>query len=113
MESHYGPNDSSNLRYHMLGLNFHLIPVFLSKSNCFDFYPNGRQFPEGRPQPESIRLAPRAAESHISAWALWADSPREAAAGREVVFTSLPGPQEVEAIALAADTSTVVEPAGK
>ncbi|MEX2240344.1 MAG: NAD(P)-binding domain-containing protein, partial [Burkholderiales bacterium] len=29
----------------------------------------------------------------------WADSPAAAAAGAEVVFTSLPGPKEVEALA--------------
>ena len=32
--------------------------------------------------------------------ATWAPSPKEAAAGCEVVFTSLPGPKEVEAVAL-------------
>ncbi len=33
----------------------------------------------------------------------WAGSPREVAAACEVVFTSLPGPKEVEAVALAPD----------
>jgi 3-hydroxyisobutyrate dehydrogenase len=37
---------------------------------------------------------------HEAAGAVWADSPAEAAAGAEVVFTSLPGPPEVEAVAL-------------
>jgi len=32
--------------------------------------------------------------------AYWADTPRESAQGNEVVFTSLPGPREVEAVAL-------------
>ena len=32
--------------------------------------------------------------------ATWAPSPKEAAAGCAVVFTSLPGPKEVEAVAL-------------
>ena len=45
-------------------------------------------------------LRREAADSHMAAGALWADSPREAASGCEVVFTSLPGPPEVEAIAL-------------
>jgi 3-hydroxyisobutyrate dehydrogenase len=46
--------------------------------------------------------------------AQWADSPREAAAGNEIVFTSLPGPRDVEAVALGengvlegADTNTI------
>jgi 3-hydroxyisobutyrate dehydrogenase len=33
----------------------------------------------------------------------WADSPREVAAASEIVFTSLPGPPEVEAVALGED----------
>ncbi len=36
---------------------------------------------------------------HEAAGALWADSPAQAADGAEVVFTSLPGPREVEAVA--------------
>ncbi|HUA76302.1 MAG TPA: NAD(P)-dependent oxidoreductase [Acetobacteraceae bacterium] len=44
-----------------------------------------------------------AAEAHVAAGARWAATPREAAAGAEVVFTSLPGPAEVEAVALGAD----------
>ena len=32
--------------------------------------------------------------------AKWADSPREVAAASEITFTSLPGPLEVEAVAL-------------
>jgi 3-hydroxyisobutyrate dehydrogenase len=44
-----------------------------------------------------------AAEAHLSAGAAWADSPRAVAAASDVVFTSLPGPPEVEAAALGAD----------
>jgi len=36
--------------------------------------------------------------------ATWAPTPKEAAAGSEVVFTSLPGPREVEAVALGDDS---------
>jgi 3-hydroxyisobutyrate dehydrogenase-like beta-hydroxyacid dehydrogenase len=41
-----------------------------------------------------------AAERHLKAGAEWAESPRAVAAAAEVVFTSLPGPPEVEAVAL-------------
>ena len=41
-----------------------------------------------------------AAAPHLAAGARWADSPRAVAQGAEVVFTSLPGPAEVEAVAL-------------
>lgn len=44
-----------------------------------------------------------AVESHIAAGAVWADSPRKVAEAAEVVFTSLPGPPEVEAVALGND----------
>lgn len=40
-----------------------------------------------------------AASRHLQAGATWADSPREAAGNAEVVFTSLPGPREVESVA--------------
>ena len=36
--------------------------------------------------------------------ASWADSPGQAAEGAELVFTSLPGPREVEEVALAGDS---------
>ncbi|MFN0092401.1 MAG: NAD(P)-dependent oxidoreductase [Acidimicrobiales bacterium] len=42
---------------------------------------------------------PEAAEAHLAAGAVWAGSPAEAAAEAEVVFTSLPGPPEVESVA--------------
>lgn len=38
---------------------------------------------------------------HLEAGASWCDSPRQVAARADVVFTSLPGPPEVEAVALA------------
>jgi len=44
-----------------------------------------------------------AAEPHLAAGALWADTPRQVAEAVEVMFTSLPGPPEVEAVALGAD----------
>jgi 3-hydroxyisobutyrate dehydrogenase-like beta-hydroxyacid dehydrogenase len=44
-----------------------------------------------------------AAEPHLAAGASWAASPREVAAATEIVFTSLPGPPEVEAVALGPD----------
>ena len=40
---------------------------------------------------------------HVDAGAQWKDTPREVAEAVEVVFTSLPGPVEVEAVALGAD----------
>jgi 3-hydroxyisobutyrate dehydrogenase-like beta-hydroxyacid dehydrogenase len=44
-----------------------------------------------------------AAEPHLEAGADWADTPAGVAKGAEVIFTSLPGPPEVEAVALGAD----------
>jgi len=41
-----------------------------------------------------------AAERHLAAGAVWADSPKALAEQVEVIFTSLPGPPEVEAVAL-------------
>ncbi len=41
-----------------------------------------------------------AAERHLAAGAVWADTPKALAAECEVIFTSLPGPPEVEAVAL-------------
>jgi 3-hydroxyisobutyrate dehydrogenase len=45
-------------------------------------------------------LRREAAELHLAAGAQWADSPASVAAQSEVVVTSLPGPKEVEAVAL-------------
>ncbi len=44
-------------------------------------------------------LRREAASRHLAAGATWADTPREVAARSEVVFTSLPGPRDVEAVA--------------
>ena len=44
-----------------------------------------------------------AAKPHVAEGATWAASPRATAEGAEVVFTSLPGPKEVEAVALGKD----------
>jgi 3-hydroxyisobutyrate dehydrogenase-like beta-hydroxyacid dehydrogenase len=44
-----------------------------------------------------------AAEPHLEAGASWADTPAEMAAQVEVTFTSLPGPAEVESVALGDD----------
>lgn len=41
-----------------------------------------------------------AAEPHLKAGATWAASPRAVAEAADIVFTSLPGPVEVEAVAL-------------
>ncbi|HJQ57468.1 MAG TPA: NAD(P)-dependent oxidoreductase [Vineibacter sp.] len=44
-----------------------------------------------------------AAEPHVAAGAQWADTPRAVAAACEIMFTSLPGPPEVETVALGKD----------
>jgi 3-hydroxyisobutyrate dehydrogenase-like beta-hydroxyacid dehydrogenase len=44
-----------------------------------------------------------AAAPHLKGGATWAESPREVARQSELVLTSLPGPKEVEAVALGAD----------
>jgi 3-hydroxyisobutyrate dehydrogenase len=44
-----------------------------------------------------------AAAPHLKAGAVWKDTPRAVAEGVEVVFTSLPGPREVEQVALGPD----------
>jgi 3-hydroxyisobutyrate dehydrogenase len=43
------------------------------------------------------------AKPHVDAGAQWKDTPHQVAEAVEVVFTSLPGPTEVEAVALGAD----------
>ena len=45
-------------------------------------------------------LRPEAATPLLEAGAKWADNPQQVAESSEVVFTSLPGPVEVEAVAL-------------
>ena len=44
-----------------------------------------------------------AAAPHLKAGAVWADTPCQVAEAAHVVFTSLPGPVEVEAVAIGAD----------
>src|SRR5919112_3430532 len=41
-----------------------------------------------------------AAEGHLANGAIWADSAAEAAQGAELILTSLPGPKQVEEVAL-------------
>ncbi len=48
-------------------------------------------------------LRKEAAASHLAKGAVWKETPREVAEGVEVVFTSLPGPPEMEAVALGPD----------
>jgi 3-hydroxyisobutyrate dehydrogenase len=45
-------------------------------------------------------LRAEAATPHLAAGAVWASTPRQVAEASEVVLTSLPGPPEVEAVAL-------------
>ena len=45
----------------------------------------------------------QAAASHLASGAEWKDTPRAVAEAVDVVFTSLPGPPEVESVALGAD----------
>ena len=54
-----------------------------------------------------------AARAHVEAGATWADTPRAVATATEIVFTSLPGPPEVEAVALGADGLLAGLSAGK
>ena len=48
-------------------------------------------------------LRREAAIPHLEAGAEWADTPRQVAEASDIVFTSLPGPVEVEAVALGGD----------
>ncbi|HET9489149.1 MAG TPA: NAD(P)-dependent oxidoreductase [Methylomirabilota bacterium] len=54
-----------------------------------------------------------AAKPHLAAGASWADTPRKVAEASEVVFTSLPGPPEVESVALGDDGLLAGMSAGK
>ena len=54
-----------------------------------------------------------AGEAHVKEGAEWAASPREVAAASDVIFTSLPGPKEVEAVALGEDGLIAALEAGK
>ncbi len=57
-------------------------------------------------------LRREAAAPHVTAGALWADTARQVAEASEVVFTSLPGPVEVEQTALSPDGLLVGMQAG-
>ena len=48
-------------------------------------------------------LRPESAEALLKEGAAWADTPIEMAEKNEVIFTSLPGPQEVEAVVTGRD----------
>src|ERR1051325_9239299 len=48
-------------------------------------------------------LTRQAASHHLNAGATWADSPRKLAEQCDVIFTSLPEPADVEAVAMKAD----------
>ena len=48
-------------------------------------------------------LRKEAAASHVSAGAVWADTPRAVAAQCDVILTSLPEPRDVETVALAVE----------
>jgi 3-hydroxyisobutyrate dehydrogenase len=54
------------------------------------------------------------AERHLAAGASWADSPRELAETCPVVLTSLPGPPEIEAVAMDAEAGLIagLQPGG-
>ena len=58
-------------------------------------------------------IRPEAAKLHLEAGAVWAGSPRQVAETSEVVLTSLPGPPEVEAVALGDDGLLAGLSAGK
>src|ERR1700674_1059015 len=45
----------------------------------------------------------QAASHHLNAGAIWADSPRALASQADVIFSSLPEPPDVEAVALGSD----------
>jgi len=47
------------------------------------------------------------AEPHLAAGAKWADTPADAAAGNELVLTSLPGPKEIEAVVLGGENGII------
>jgi 3-hydroxyisobutyrate dehydrogenase len=47
------------------------------------------------------------AEAHIAGGAKWADTPADAAHDAELVLTSLPGPKEVEAVAISGENGII------
>ncbi len=48
-------------------------------------------------------LSRQAASAHLNAGATWAETPKALAAEADVIFTSLPGPKEVESVITAAE----------
>src|SRR5437667_11697784 len=48
-------------------------------------------------------VRPDAAKPHLDGGAKWAESPKALARASELILTSLPGPKEVEAVALGPD----------
>src|SRR5215475_6680517 len=56
----------------------------------------------------------QAASHHLAAGAIWADSPRALASAADVIFSSLPEPSDVEAVALGAigDKAAYIGPIG-
>src|SRR5262249_18827562 len=54
-----------------------------------------------------------AAKPHLDQGAQWADSPRAVARASEIVFTSLPGPREVESVALGREGSWRAQRVGR
>ncbi len=52
-------------------------------------------------------LSRQIAVTHLDAGAVWADSPRALAETSDVIMTSLPGPPEVEAVALDGETGLI------
>jgi 3-hydroxyisobutyrate dehydrogenase len=63
----------------------------------------------GRPMAANLQRAGHAVQAHdlrrVEGSFLWKESPADAARGCEVLFTSLPGPAEVEAVAAAVSSS--------
>jgi 3-hydroxyisobutyrate dehydrogenase len=57
-------------------------------------------------------LRPSAGETLVAEGATWVDRPGDVAAASEVVFTSLPGPREVEAVTLGDGGILAAAPAG-
>ena len=53
------------------------------------------------------------AKPHLAQGARWADTPRAVAQASEVVFTSLPGPREVELVVLGADPVNLADQGGR
>ena len=45
-------------------------------------------------------VRPETANAHLQQGARWADTPRQVAESSDVIFTSLPGPSEIESVAL-------------